>query len=54
MNVAYHFGLLLLIFGGVLALNSTGLFSSVGIGTSFIGVFVGILGLLQSRLSESE
>ncbi len=46
MNEMYYFGLLLLISGGFLSLNSTGMFSSIGVGASFIGALIAVFGLL--------
>lgn len=54
MNATYYFGLLLLVFGGFLALNSTGLFADLGIGALFLGLVVGTLGLVRTGLSESK
>jgi hypothetical protein len=53
VNETYHLGLLLVVFGGFLALNSTGLFGELGIGAMFVGVLIGVLGLLQSGLARS-
>jgi len=54
MNPTYYFGLLLVVFGGFLALNSTGQFSSIGIGALFVGFLVGILGVVRTGLAESN
>ncbi|WP_175542158.1 hypothetical protein [Natrinema hispanicum] len=54
MNELYYFGLLLLLSGGFLALNSTGIVSAIGVGALFSGTLIGVLGLLQSRLSKQN
>ena len=53
-NATYRFGLLLMIFGGFLASNSSGQFAGVGIGALFAGLAIGVVGLLQSGLPRSD
>lgn len=47
MNRTYHLGLLLLVFGGFLALVSTGVFSAIGLGALSLGFLLGALGLVR-------
>jgi hypothetical protein len=54
MNAIYHLGLLLVVFGGFLALNSTGSFSDLGIGALFIGLLTGVFGVIQSGVSDAR
>lgn len=54
MNETYQLGLILAVFGGFLALNSTGLFARAGLSVLFLGTLVGVLGVLQSSLSGSS
>lgn len=54
MNAIYQLGLLLVVFGGFLALNSTGSFSDVGIGALFIGLLIGVFGVIQSAAADSS
>lgn len=54
MNAAYRLGVLLLLFGGFLALNSTGVISGVGVASLLIGLLVGVIGILQSGLSDAD
>lgn len=50
MNATYHFGLLLLIFGGFLTLSSTEFGTVVGLWSLVIGLLVGVLGVIRSGL----
>ena len=54
MKILYRFGVLVVVFGGFLALNSTGFYASVGIYATFIGFLIGVIGLIQSSLPNSE
>lgn len=50
----YRFGLLLLLFGGFLSLNSTGLFADIGVGVAAIGFLIGMLGLVNPGESTDQ
>ncbi|WP_161606519.1 hypothetical protein [Halorubrum distributum] len=54
MAALYRFGVLVVVFGGFLALNSTGFYATVGIYSMLIGFLIGIIGLLQPSLRASE
>jgi hypothetical protein len=45
----YQLGLLLVVFGGFLATNSTGFFAESGIWVMFLGLLLGIGGVLPSE-----
>jgi len=54
VNSAYQLGLLLVIFGGFLTMNSTGEIAYLAIGMMFLGMLTGILGIAQSSVSHRE
>ncbi|HKL30824.1 MAG TPA: hypothetical protein VJ898_16355 [Natrialbaceae archaeon] len=54
MNATYHLGLLLVVFGGFLALNSTGSFADIGIGALFVGLLTGVFGVIQAVTADSS
>jgi len=54
MNATYYLGLLLVVFGGFLALNSTGSFADVGLGALFVGLMTGVFGVIQSATADSN
>lgn len=51
---AYKLGLLLVLFGGFLALNSTGEAAGWGIWTMVLGLLIGVVGILQSSITPPE
>jgi hypothetical protein len=53
-NTAYEFGLLVVVFGGFLATNSTGVLANVGMWAMFLGFFAGLGGVLSAGLPESR
>jgi hypothetical protein len=50
----YRLGLLLVVFGGFLASNSTGSFAGFGISAMVVGLLVGIGGLVSPDSSNAE
>ena len=50
----YRFGLLLLLFGGFLATDSTGTFAEWGIWLMVAGLGIGTVGILDPDARESE
>ncbi|ELY26893.1 hypothetical protein C499_11821 [Halogeometricum borinquense DSM 11551] len=52
VSQAYQLGLLLVVFGGFLATNSTGSVSGIGILSMYLGLLVGITGCLQSGIRD--
>ena len=51
---AYRAGLLLVVFGGFLATNSAGVAASLAVWTMFLGLVLGLLGVLQSGLGGAD
>jgi len=54
MTPTYQLGLLLVVFGGFLALNSTGSFADIGIGALFVGLLIGVFGVIQAGATSSS
>ena len=50
----YRFGLLLLLFGGFLATNSTGGFGELGVWLMIAGVSIGTVGILHRDDADSD
>jgi len=54
VNSTYQLGLLLVIFGGFLTMNSTGEITYLAIIMMFLGLLTGILGIAMSSGSRRE
>lgn len=54
MSDLYRFGLLVLVFGGFIALNSSGTFSEVGMLTLCLGFVIGVFDLVRSGRPDSN